>query len=260
MENEYLRVLAVCKHERDSKEAQACDTILKNGFRVKYSWKNTLKKGDLKDVDLVVSIGGDGTALSAAHYLFDKPLLAVNSAPETSEGALTTITIPQLENKMDEIKKGEHKVERLERIEVSINGKLKEPIALNEVFIANEKAYQISKYEVKIKRGGKVEKEKQFSSGAIFATGTGSTAWFGSAGGEKFSPQERFIKMLVREPYMRNLHRFSILKRTIEEGDEVEVTALTKMVLAVDSIREFKLKEGDKVVIRTSRYPLLRVK
>lgn len=256
---EELKVLVVCKHAENSEEANACRLVEKEGFKVKYSWKNTLKKNDLKDVDLVISVGGDGTALSASHFLFDKPLLAVNSSPKTSEGALTTIGLVELESKLEEIKRGEHKIERLERIEVSINGKVKDSIALNEIFIANEKAYLISKYEVKIRRGGKTEKETQHSSGVIFSTGTGSTAWFKSAGGEKFSPQERFIKMLVREPYIRNLHKFSILTKTIEEGEEVEVKALTKMILAVDSIREYKLKEGDKIMIKPSRYPLLRV-
>lgn len=257
---EKLSVLLVCKHEKYSAGARASKIIKKNGFTVRHSWKNTLKKNDLKNVDLVVSVGGDGTALSASHYLLDKPLLAVNSAPEKSEGALTTATLQNLDKKMKEIKKGLHKIERLERIEIFVNGKIKEPVALNEVFLANEKAYLISKYEISIRRGGKLEKEKQFSSGIIFSTGTGSTAWFKSAGGKQFSSKKRFIKMLVREPYIRNLHKFNILQKTIEEGDKVEVTALTKMILAIDSIREFRLKEGDKVIVRTSRFPLLRIK
>lgn len=260
MKDENLRVLVVCKHAQDSEEAKARKLVESEGFNVKYSWKNTLKKRDLKDIDLVISVGGDGTALSASHFLFDKPLLAVNSSPRTSEGALTTITLDKLHEKLEEIKQGKHKIERLERIEISINGKIKEPIALNEVFIANEKAYHMSKYELKIKHGRKIEREKQFSSGIIFSTGTGSTAWFKSAGGESFSSQERHIKLIVREPYMRNLHKFQILKRTIEEGDEIEVIPLTRMVLAIDSIREIKLKEGDKIMIKPSRYPLLRVR
>ncbi len=38
--------------------------------------------GDYQGVDLVVSVGGDGTALSASHYLSGTiPLLGVNSDP-----------------------------------------------------------------------------------------------------------------------------------------------------------------------------------
>ncbi len=259
MEKEKLRVLVVCKHPENSKEARECHLGSDEEISFFYSWKNTLKKNDLRNVDLVIAIGGDGTALSASHYLFDKPLLAVNSAPQTSEGALTTLNLSQLKEKLEEIKKGNHLVERLERLEIYVNGKVKESIALNEVFIANEKAYQMSRYELKLKRGGKIEKEKQYSSGIIFSTGTGSTAWFKSAGGEPFSPQSRFVKMLVREPFIRNLHRFEILNRVIHEDEEVEITPLTKMIVAIDSIREFKIKEDDKIKIRISRYPLLRI-
>ena len=260
MTQENLRVLVVCKHPENSSEAYFFQSFKEKGFNVVFSWKNSLKKSDLKNIDLVVSVGGDGTALSASHFLYDKPLLAVNFSPQTSEGALTTISIEKLHEKLEEIRQGNHKIERLERIEVLVNGKVKDSVALNEVFIANEKVYHMSKYELKIKKGGKIEKEKQFSSGIIFSTGTGSTAWFKSAGGESFSPQERHIKLIVREPYMRTLHKFKILKRTIEEGEEVEVIPLTEMILAIDSIRKFKLKSGDKIVIKPSRYPLLRIK
>lgn len=255
---ERLCVLVVCK-DKDTKSDQRVCQFMREDFDVRYVWKNILKKGDLKGVDLVISIGGDGTALSASHFLFDKPLLAVNSDPKHSEGALTTVDLKGFQKKIAEIKAGTHNVDRLERIEVSINGKIRQPIALNEVFIANEKAYLMSRYELKIKKGGRVEKEKQYSSGAIFSTGTGSTAWFKSAGGKSFSPQERFIKMIVREPYIRKLNQFSILSRTVEEGEEIIVTPLTSMILAIDSIRELKLREGDKVMIKPSRYPLLRV-
>lgn len=256
---EPLCVLVVGKEKDLAIEKRAC-AFMEDDFDVRYVWKNVLKKQDLKGVDLVISIGGDGTALSASHFLFDKPLLAVNSDPTTSEGALTSVDLKGLRKKVLSIAAGSHTIERLERIEVSINGKIKQPIALNEVFIANEKAYLMSRYELTIRRGGRVEKEQQYSSGAIFSTGTGSTAWFKSAGGKSFSPQERFIKMIVREPYIRKLNSFHILKRTIEEGEEIIVKPLTHMILSIDSIREIKLKEGDAILVKPSRYPLLRVK
>jgi NAD kinase len=71
-----------------------------------YAWKNTLSKKHLEDVDIVISIGGDGTALSASHYLEEKPLLAVNSDPDKSEGALTTLSVGELEEKLEEVKNG----------------------------------------------------------------------------------------------------------------------------------------------------------
>src|SRR3989344_7867673 len=106
MKEEKLKVLVVCKHPENSREGRKCRIAHDKDFNVVYFWKNSLKKRDLKDADLVVSIGGDGTALSASHFLFSRPLLAVNSSPQTSEGALTTINLEQLHEKLEEIKHG----------------------------------------------------------------------------------------------------------------------------------------------------------
>ncbi len=250
-----MKVLVVCKHPEDSQESEACKLIQKEGFDITYSWKNTLSKENMQDTDLIIAIGGDGTTLSASHFISEKPLLSVNSSPHTSEGALTTIPYEELEQKLEEIK-GKIETEKLERIKISINGKPISLLALNEIFIANEKAYLISKYKLKFKDKEEIQK----SSGLIFSTGTGSTAWFKSAGGKPFSPQERFIKMIVREPYKRNLLNPEIEKLTVKENEFVEIIPLTDSILAIDSIREIKLNKGDIVRIEISEFPLLRVK
>src|SRR6202044_3416558 len=40
----------------------------------------------IKNVDLVISVGGDGTFLDASHYLEGVPILGVNSATSSSFG------------------------------------------------------------------------------------------------------------------------------------------------------------------------------
>jgi NAD kinase len=257
MEKEKIRTLVVCKYPEDSSEAKACRIINREGFDFVYAWKNTLKPSDLEGVRLVISIGGDGTALSASHYLSSQSLIAVNSAPETSVGALTTISLKELEKKLEEIKTGKHKTENLERISVFINGKNVEPIALNEVFIGNINAYLISKYKVKFNDKEEIQK----SSGLIFSSGTGSTSWFKSAGGKPFAANSRYIKMLVREPYegYKKEIKYLFKEKTVGENEEIFVIPLTPAVLAIDSIREFKLNPNDEVVVKISNHPLKRI-
>lgn len=250
-----MKLLVVCKHSPNSEESKVCRIIENEGFDVVYAWKDTFSENEIQDVDLVVAIGGDGTALSASHYLTDKPILAVNSSPETSEGFLTTIHHDKIFDKLEELK-DKFETEKLERIKISVNGKAIPLLALNEVFIANEKAFLISKYRIKFDSS----EESQKSSGLIFSTGTGSTAWFKSAGGEPFSSQDKFIKMVVREPYEGRITNINTKSLTIGEGDFVEVIPETNSVLAIDSIREIKLKKGDVVRIEISEFPLLRIK
>ncbi len=250
-----MKILIVCKHSQNSEESKVCNIIEKRGFEAVYSWKNTLSKKDLIDIDFVVAIGGDGTVLSASHYLVDKPILTVNSSPKTSEGVLTKIPIDKIYDKLDEIKEN-ISVEKLERISVFINNKKIPLLALNEVFIANKKSYLISKYKIKFNGGEEIQR----SSGLIFSTGTGSTAWFKSAGGKPFNPNAKFVKMIVREPYEGKFSRFLLKKLTLKEDDFIEVVPMVESVLAVDSIREFKLRRGDVVRIKISKHPLLRIK
>lgn len=248
-----MKVLIVSKEDGiDSKEI--LKILEQRGFNAVFTFKSIVKRDDLEGIDIVISLGGDGTALSASHYLEDKPLLAVNLNPKKSEGALTTISFAELEKKLGEIKR-EIKTENLERIEVFINNKKLDMLALNDVFIANEKAYLMSRYKLRFND----EEEEQKSSGLIFSTGTGSTAWFKSAGGVPFSAQSKHIKMIAREPYLRRLSSFSLVRETIKSDDKIEIEVLCPSILVIDSIREYKLREGDKVRIKISDKPLKRI-
>lgn len=250
-----IKAIIVCKNPEGGEESKL-NTILKHeDFDFIYSWKNTLSQKDLKDIDLVIAIGGDGTILSASHFLLDKPLLAINSDPQKSVGALATITLEELPNKLEEIKLEKSKHDRLERIEVSINDCPISHLVLNEVFIGNEKPFHLSKYELSIK--GK--KETQRSSGLIFSTGTGSTAWFQSAGGKPFQKDSKFIKMIVREPYQGKDTQYTMTNCEIQETEEIKITLLGHAILAVDSIREYKLNPQDIVKLKISSHPLKRI-
>ena len=251
-----MRALVVCKHPEESKEASACRLIKKKGLETIYSWKNTFSKKDLNNIDLVIAIGGDGTILSASHYLLDCPLLAVNLSPETSEGALATLSILQLDKKLDEILNNKHTTENLERIQILINSSILPLLALNEVFIANEKAYLVSKYKIKFKDKEEIHK----SSGIIASTGTGSTAWFKSANGLPFSQQSKFIRFIIREPFIRNISLPSMLNGQINEKESLALSPLVPSILSIDSIREFSIKPGDKITLTISPNPLRRIK
>ena len=76
-----------------------------------------------------------------------------------------------------------------------------------------------------------------------FADSSWEYAFFGKTKKEDI---EKIIKRLL-------------VNQTIEEKDLIEVSSGTKSVLAIDSIREFKIKEGDRIKIKVSENPLLRI-
>lgn len=58
------------------------DIIARFPFRFQCIYRNELDRQHLQDVDLVIAVGGDGTVLSASHFINSKiPLVGVNSDP-----------------------------------------------------------------------------------------------------------------------------------------------------------------------------------
>ena len=212
-------------------------------------WKNTLKEKDLERQKLVVSLGGDGTFLSTSHFVKNQIILGVNRDKKKSEGALTSISLENLKRKLKRIKEGNFYTKKYTRIKVKIfqkNKCLLTEYALNEVYIGNVNPHHTSKYTLLFKE----REENQVSSGIVISTGTGSKAWYKSMGGRPFSRTKNKIKFIVREPYTRKIHKTNLKKGKIKRKEFLEIgNFVSHNILAIDSIRTYPLKKGDKVRI-----------
>lgn len=228
------------------------DSTIKKAFpnlTIKKIWKNIVSKKHLEGIDFVVSIGGDGTFLSAAHYINDTPILGVNSDVNRSEGALTTINLSQLNNKIKQIIENKVKIKNYTREKIIIhqkNKKTETEHALNETFFGNINPHHTTNYEITHKD----RTEHQRSSGIVIATGTGSTAWYHSMGGFAFGRERKQLRFRVRELYKRKLHKPKIKKGKIKP--EKKLTIISKMnhaIVAIDSIRTHPINKNDKIEI-----------
>jgi NAD+ kinase len=165
-------------------------------------------------IDLVVTIGGDGTLLAASHQIGDGiPLLGINSAPDHSDGffcggkkggVLSTlrralaVKLPRSE---------------LTRMRVDLNGKTIHARVLNEALFCHASPAATSRYILRVTRAnGTFAEEDQRSSGMWIGPAAGSTAAQRSAGGKVLPLTSRRIQYVVREPYRpigRRIH-FSV--------------------------------------------------
>ena len=217
--------------------------------KVSCFWKNSLKEKNLQNKELIISIGGDGTFLSASHFVKNQTIIGINSNKKRSEGVLTSESIENLKAKLKKIKEGKFRVKEYKRVKAKIFQKDKcilTEYALNEVYVGNVNPHHTSKYTLLFK--GK--KENQVSSGILISTGTGSSAWYKSMGGKPFSKTKNFLKFIVREPYSRKIHKTKIKKGKIKEKEVLEIkNFFSHNILAIDSIRSYKLKKGDKVIL-----------
>jgi NAD kinase len=217
----------------------------------------SIKKELLKDADLILTVGGDGTFVKAAHLSEDSLILGINSNPKTSEGALTSITIDEIgQLKNLDIEKFEV-IER-QRADVILNNKLLDEKAVNEVYIGTASQFHNSRYKIKFKN----KEEEQRSSGIIVSTGTGSEAWFLSAGGKPFNYSDRKLKFIIREPYTgKRIFVPALLNGEIFEGEKLNIESTREFggIIAInDSVYDFNA--GDIVEIKLSDKPLRVIK
>lgn len=139
------------------------------------------------EADLVISLGGDGTLLTAARALadVDTPLLGINLG---RLGFLADVSFEHFESYIDAVMEGRYSVEERFLIQghfyegdklVSSN------FALNDIIVHSYESSSMIEYEIS---SGGVLIHIQRSDGVIVTTPTGSTAYALSGGGPIMHP------------------------------------------------------------------------
>ena len=133
-----------------------------------------LKKEKL---DLVVTLGGDGTTLRVFRNLEnDTPILTINVGG--NRGILSEITIDEIDEAIKQIQKGKFFLDKRTRVVASCGGK-EFPPALNEIYINRANLTKTAEIEIKFQN----DTVKQKMDGVIIATPSGSTGHSFSLGG-----------------------------------------------------------------------------
>lgn len=149
------------------------------------------------DVDLVISVGGDGTVLDISHKLDDQPLLAINSDPVRSVGYFCAGEAGDTGHLLDQIFDDGWQPMSLMRFCLQMNGERTGYPILNDILIAHANPAAVTSYLLEV--DGQ-EPEAQKSSGIWVSTPAGSTAAIRSAGGYVLPLESRDFQYLVREP------------------------------------------------------------
>lgn len=186
-----------------------CDVLEKYGVQISLSTEYKSEFGDKKSVlfedidkavrnsDIVIAIGGDGTILRCAKYLIgtDTKLLGINTG---TLGFMAGLEADQLD-KLSQLVTGEYEVSERMTIDVVIHGENGDVVftALNEVS-ARSGSFRISDFEV-YSDGYLVGKYR--ADGVLFSTPSGSTAYALSAGGPVIEPDLECIEMTLICPH-----------------------------------------------------------
>ncbi|MEF8833068.1 MAG: NAD(+)/NADH kinase [Candidatus Thermoplasmatota archaeon] len=133
-----------------------------------------------KEIDFVMSVGGDGTLLSLLQNI-DIPALGVNTG---TVGFLTSIEISEIKDALEKIDQEDYFVDKRMKIDVFLNGE-KESECVNEMVVHSDKIAKLR--EIELLYGDKLI-DRFRADGIIISTPTGSTSYSLSSGGPIVNP------------------------------------------------------------------------
>ena len=206
--------------------------------------------------DLIVTLGGDGTLLWASHLADSStPMLAINSAPDTSVGYFCAGDGHDVDEVFAAALAGRLKSSKLARMRVELNGRVISTRVLNDALYCHESPAATSRYI--IEHDG--HRERQMSSGVWIGPAAGSTAAIRSAGGKVLPIGSQKLQFVVREPYRGVDNKYDLIKGLVSPGDSLAITSrMTKGRIFLDGTQKVHaVRIGDRIELMLSGEPLV---
>ena len=154
----------------------------------------------LRETDLLLTLGGDGTFLAGARVAAprDIPILGVNHG---HLGFLTEIEAEEIQTGLCRYVDGEYRIEARTMLEVTLARKgqrMVHEIGLNEVVVDHSGEARILRLEIDVggQRVGVIDAD-----GAIVATASGSTAYALASGGPILEPSLEDLVLVPMSPF-----------------------------------------------------------
>jgi NAD+ kinase len=214
------------------------------------TWDESAVRGEIADLDLLVTLGGDGSILRAARMACEQgvPVLGVNMG---RLGFLTEMEPDQWSDTLPRLLEQDYWIE--ERMMLYAEYHRGEECrgqyeALNDVVVSRGSLARIVRLETHIDGSNLTA---YAADGLIASTPTGSTAYALAVGGPILPPQLQNILLLPIAPHL-SMDRAIVLSK----GSVVNVQVRTdhQAILTVDGQFEYELLDGDWVTVQASRH------
>ncbi|CAK9171016.1 unnamed protein product [Ilex paraguariensis] len=255
-----------------------CQNILQ---KKSVDWKAVFRSNlsqPIHNVDLVVTIGGDGTLLQASHFMDDSiPVLGVNSDPTQaaeveefsdefdatrSTGYLCAATVNNFEQILDGILECGKIPSELSRMSIRVNSQLVSSYALNDVLIAHPCPATVSRFSFRIRKDGQPCSPlvNCRSSGLRVSTAAGSTAAMLSAGGFAMPILSKDLQYMVREPISPGTGNSSLMHGVVRSDESMDMAWFCKQgLIYIDGSHVvYSIQHGDTIELST-KTPVLKV-
>lgn len=199
-----------------------------------------------EDVDIIMSLGGDGTLLGVARQVAEKgtPILGVNLG---QLGFLTDLEMPDLFPSLEKLLQGDYIIESRMMLaaEVQREGSIIAGfVALNDVVINKGPISRIIRLETYV---GRDYLTTYRADGIIIASPTGSTAYSLSAGGPIVNPE---LEVMIVTPICP--HTLYARPFILSDNQKIRVVMRSdapEIMLTIDGQVGYPLQKNDCVVI-----------
>lgn len=197
-----------------------------------------------KNADMLVTIGGDGTLISAVRRSFDYhiPVMGVHAG---KLGFLADIDISELEAFAQRIVEGEYRIDKRAMLEAHITtgDGTKDVVAFNDIVITRPSISKMIHLDTYVD-------DRPFNTyygdGVIISTPTGSTAYNLSAGGPVLFPLTKVFALTPICP-----HSLTQRPVVLPAHFAIEIKTPDKSALAIiDGQDIYEFGEGDTIVIQ----------
>jgi NAD+ kinase len=228
-------------------------TLIQN--RIENHYNSFSSYSDLPaDTDYMISVGGDGTMLSAAKYIKDKkiPVIGINTG---RLGFLATIQKDEMKQAVEELLLKNYSIQKRSLLKVSIASKGKDSgyFALNEVTVSRKNTTTMITIDTYL--------DSEFlntywADGLIIATPTGSTGYSLSCSGPIVTPE---VQALVITPIAP--HNLSTRPLIIKDNTHIKLNISSReeeFLLSLDS-KVIPVKMGTDVFIKKTDFKLYMI-
>jgi NAD+ kinase len=221
---------------------------LKEKMRFKNDVLTFTNHEDLKDkADILFSIGGDGTLLSAVSFVRNSniPILGINTG---RLGFISSVAPDQIEQAVNDVLNNKYKTNKRTLLTLKTSNNLfkNKNFALNEVAVLKKDTSSMIKIEAY------VDDEflnSYWADGLIVSTPTGSTGYSLSCGGPIIAPGTNNIIITPIAQHNLNvrpivINHNSTIKLKVEDRDQLALVSLDSCSRAFDSSVELTIKKA----------------
>ena len=218
------------------------------------TWDEQAVRGEIPDLDLLVTLGGDGSILRAARMACSQnvPVLGINMG---RLGFLAELEPEEWLAALPRLATGDHWVEERMMLYAEFlrhdhqqEEERRGYEALNDVVLSRGSLARMVRLETYIDGGYLTT---YAADGLIIATPTGSTAYAHAVGGPILPPELKNILLIPIAPHL-SMERAIVLG----QGDRVKARIRTdhQAILTVDGQFEYELRDGDWVTVESSTH------